>query len=226
MLVCLARKLRVTGMSKYNFLIHKINEEIAKSLPYEGLVIDLGCGTAPYKQHILSVANRYVGVDWENSLHDQTNVDVFANLCERLPFDSNYADTITSFQVLEHLPEPDYFLSECCRILKSQGKIFITVPFMWHVHEEPHDYFRYTRYGLEYLLKKNGFIDIEIKENTGFWQTWILKFNYHTMRFSPGLLRLLWIPIWWLGQTITPIMDKYDEHPQETASYTISGKKS
>jgi len=49
---------------------------------------------------------------------------------------------------------------------------------MWHVHEAPYDYFRYTRYGLEYLLNKNGFVHIEIKENTGFWQTFVLKFNF------------------------------------------------
>ena len=158
----------MVGMQRFNFLIHQINQEIVKSLPYEGGVIDLGCGTAPYKEHILKVADRYIGVDWENSLHDQSNVDVFANLCETLPFDNNYTDTVVSFQVMEPLSEPSFFLSECYRILKSGGIIFITVPFMWHVHEEPHDYFRYTRYGLEYLLKKTGFIDIEIKENTGY----------------------------------------------------------
>ncbi|KAI9132385.1 class I SAM-dependent methyltransferase [Acaryochloris sp. CCMEE 5410] len=212
-------------MSRHNFLIHNINEKIARSLPYEGIVVDLGCGGSPYKQHILDSAEQYIGVDWENSQHDQSNVDIFANLCERLPFSSDYADTVTSFQVLEHLPEPDFFISECFRILKNRGSIFITVPFMWHIHEEPHDYFRYTKYGLEYLFRKNGFVDIEIRENMGFWQMWILKFNYHTMRFSFGFLKFLWIPIWWIGQTAAPIMDKYDRHPQETGSYTVLGKK-
>lgn len=212
-------------MNSYNFLAHKINKKVAQSLPYQGLVIDLGCGTAPYKEDILNIAEEYIGVDWENSLHNQTNVDIFANICEKLPFDDGYADTVTSFQVLEHLAEPHFFLSECYRILKSGGRIFITVPFMWHVHEEPHDYFRYTKYGLEYLLNKSGFVDIEIKENTGFWQMWILKFNYHTLRFAPGFLRYFWIPIWWIGQIISPILDKYDKHPQETGSYTVLGKK-
>lgn len=212
-------------MQRFNFLIHQINQEIAKSLPYKGCVIDLGCGTAPYKEHILKVADQYIGVDWENSLHDQSNVNVFANLCETLPFDDNYTDTVVSFQVMEHLSEPTFFLSECYRILKSGGRIFITVPFMWHVHEAPHDYFRYTRYGLEYLLKKSGFIDVEIKENTGFWQMLILKFNYHTCRFARGPLKYFWIPIWWIGQVISPILDKYDKHPQETASYTVLARK-
>ena len=212
-------------MLKCNFLIHKINKQIAESLPYQGRVIDLGCGTAPYKEEILKIADEYIGVDWENSLHEQTNVDIFADLCKTLPFDNNYTDTIVSFQVMEHLPEPVQFLAECYRILKPGGRLLITVPFMWHVHEEPFDYFRYTKYGLEYLLKKSGFIEIEIIENTGFWQMLVLKFNYHSVRFAPGLLKIFWIPIWFLGQVISPVLDEYDKHPQETASYTVLARK-
>ena len=99
------------------------------------------------------------------------------------------------------------------------------MPFMWHVHEAPRDYYRYTRYGLEYLLKKLGFHKIDIKENSGFWQMWILKFNYHTTRFARGPLKFFWIPIWWLGQMIAPILDKYDKHPEECASYTVVARK-
>ena len=213
----------MVGINK--FLIHNINKKIAQSLPYKGRVIDLGCGTAPYKEDILTVADEYIGVDWEKSYHNTSKVDVQADLTKRLPFDDEYADTVVSFQVMEHLPEPSFFLSECYRILKSEGNLFITVPFMWHVHEAPYDYYRYTRYGLEYLLKKNGFVDIDIKENTGFWQMWILKFNYHTSRFARGPLRYFWIPIWWLGQILAPILDKYDRNALECASYTVIARK-
>ncbi|GAB4486994.1 MAG: hypothetical protein OHK006_15530 [Thermodesulfovibrionales bacterium] len=208
----------------FNSLILKINRRIARSLPYQGLVIDLGCGTSPYKEDILRSADAYIGVDWPNSQHDQRNVDVFADLTRTLPFPDNYADTVVSFQVMEHLPEPEVFLSECSRILKPSGRLFLTVPFMWHVHEQPHDYFRYTRYGLEYLLRKHGFTDISIKENTGFWQTWVLKLNYHTERF-PRPLKYLFLPVWWAGQMVAPVMDKVDAHPEETASYTVTARK-
>jgi len=213
-------------LSSHNWLALKINNDCLKqnlSL-MNGRVIDLGCGTAPYKEDILKVADEYIGVDWENSLHDQSHVDVFADLCKPFPFPNDHADTVVSFQVLEHLPEHELFLSECHRILK-RGGLFITVPFMWHVHEAPYDYYRYTRYGLEYLLKKVGFYEIDIKENTGFWQMWILKFNYHTTRFARGPLKFFWIPLWWLGQMIAPILDKYDTHMEECASYTVSARK-
>lgn len=212
-------------MSSFNFIIEQLNRNIALSLPYKGIVIDLGCGSSPYKHDILKYANEYIGVDWQHSFHDKENVDIIADLTKKLPFDNDYADTIVSFQVMEHLPEPSFFLSECNRILKSGGCLFLTVPFMWQVHEEPFDYYRYTRYGLEYLLRKNGFAEIEIKENTGFWQMWVLKFNYHTTRFSKGILKYFWIPIWWFGQQASKILDDFLPHPQETASYTVSARK-
>jgi len=211
-----------------NWLAYKINTSILEdNLLYliSGRVIDLGCGEAPYKEDILKVADEYIGVDWQNTLHAKGNIDVFADLTKTLPFPNGYADTVVSFQVMEHLPEPEFFLRECFRILKTGGAIFITVPFMWHVHEEPYDYFRFTRYGLEYLLKKVGFVDIYIKENTGFWQTWILKFNYHSTRYARGPLKYLFILIWLIAQVIAPFLDRYDFNPRECASYTVIAQK-
>ena len=209
----------------HNFLIHRINRQIAKSLPYSGRVVDLGCGTAPYKDHILSVADEYIGVDWESSYHDTSQVDIFADLAQKLPIEDNFADTLTAFQVMEHLPEPVFFLSECYRILRPNGQLFITVPFMWQVHEAPQDYYRYTRYGLQYLLNKTGFTDIEIKENTGFWQTIVLHFNYHSKRYARGILKYPWMVVWWFGQVLSPILDRIDKNPGETASYTVQARK-
>lgn len=213
------------GIERHNFLIYRITREHAQTLPYRGRVVDLGCGSAPYRDIILDIAEEYIGVDWENTMHDQSKVDVFADLSKRLPFEDAYADTVVSFEVLEHLPEPDFFLCECNRILKPTGLLFMTVPFMWHVHEEPHDYFRYTQYGLQYLLEKNGFSEIVIDEKAGFWQMWWLKFNYHTTCFAQGPVKYFWYLIWWLTQTIAPLMDKLNSSSGDTALYAIRAKK-
>ena len=211
----------------HNWLIMKINNTAFEqgSHVIKGRVVDLGCGTAPYKTDILAKADQYIGVDWENSLLDQTHVDVFANLSERLPFEDGYADTVVAFQVMEHLPEPGFFLSECHRILRPGGALFLTVPFMWEIHDAPHDYYRYTRYGLEYLLSKAGFCDREVREMAGYWQTSILKFNYHTARTAGRVRRLLWLPVWYLGQVLAPALDRHDGHPQETSSYSVIARK-
>jgi hypothetical protein len=126
---------------------------------------------------------------------------------------------------MEHLPEPSIFLSEAHRILQRDGNIVITVPFMWQVHEAPQDFYRFTRFGLDYLLNKAGFTDIVIKENTGYWQMSVLKFNYFTLRFARGPFRWLFVPIWYIGQKIAPVLDRLLWVPAETASYFMIARK-
>lgn len=207
----------------HNWLIHRINNEVvARHLHrIQGRVVDLGCGTAPYREVIAPHVLEYIGLDWKGGAHDTSRVDVFADLTAALPLADGCADTVVAFQVMEHLPEPDHFLGECGRILRQGGTLLLTVPFMWQVHEAPHDYFRYTRHGLDYLLEKNGFGAVEIGENTGFWQTAVLKFNYHTARFVRGPWKVALIPIWWLGQRMAPLLDRWWWDAAETASYTV-----
>lgn len=212
----------------HNWLVYEINNKsLERHLEkIKGYVIDLGCGISPYRDDILGVARNYLGIDWTESFHDLPYVNLFANISVTFPLKNCCADTVVAFQVIEHLPEPNIFLYECNRVLFSGGILFITVPFNWHVHEEPHDYYRYTRYGINYLLKKNGFDRIIIEENTGFWQMWVLKLNYHTTRYAKGILKYLLIPFWYFGQLLAPRLDNIDNHPQETLSYTIIAKKS
>ena len=59
--------------------------------------------------------------------------------------------------VLEHLPEPGACLDEIHRVVKPGGAVFFTVPMTMYTHSEPYDFYRYTEYGLRYLLEKHGF---------------------------------------------------------------------
>lgn len=216
-----------------NWLILKLNNnEVRKRLPIiKGVVYDLGCGKRPYEQDILQVADDYIGVDWAETLHG-LQADIVADLNRPLPVDDAVASTVVSFQVLEHLSEPQGMLNEAFRILRNNGIIIVTAPFQWWVHEAPHDYFRYTRYGLTHMLAKAGFVDIEVKAVTGFWSMWVLKFNYHTTRYIRGskllriLARALLTPIWFAGQIIAPLLDRYDFNEAETAGYVVTASKS
>jgi SAM-dependent methyltransferase len=122
-------------------------------------------------------------------------------------------------------------LREAFRILRPGGFIFIGVPFQWEVHEAPHDYYRFTRYGLEYLLKKAGFESIDVQENSGFWTTWLLKLNYQTERLLRGpfplrvLIRALLLPLWLLDQALAPLLDRLLPAPGETQGYNATAMK-
>ncbi len=91
------------------------------------------------------------------SLHKSKHIDVFADLNKPLPLASSSADCILSTSVLEHISEPELLFSEMSRILKNGGHLILSVPFLYHIHEEPDDFFRYTKFGLEKLSKDAGF---------------------------------------------------------------------
>lgn len=158
--------------------------------------------------------------------------DIVSDLNKPLPIDSEVADTVTSFQVMEHLCEPQTMLNEAYRILKNGGNIVLTVPFQWWVHEAPYNYFRYTLYGLKYMFEKAGFEDIVITASAGFFSMWILKMNYFSARFIRGpkplrwMIKALLIPIWFINQQLAPILDKLDRKPElETSGYIVVARK-
>ena len=215
-----------------NWLALKMNNADVQSRLSDiaGTVYDLGCGIRPYEKDILTLADRYVGVDWSSTLHG-LHADIVADMNKRLPIEDAVADTVVSFQVLEHLCEPQTMLNEAFRIIRPGGKIIISVPFQWWVHEAPHDYFRYTRYGLEYMFAKAGFTNIKVKESSGFWVMWLLKFNYQTAGMSTGsglvrqFFRAFLIPLWFMNQLIAPMLDRLWPNPTETAGYYVCASK-
>ncbi len=212
---------------KHNWLVHYLhNKAFRKNTDLiKGTVVDLGCGTAPYRNDVLEYADKYIGVDWSNSMHD-VKPDVVADLSKKFPFEDSFADTLISFQVLEHLPTPQLYLRECHRILKKGGVLLLSVPFQWRVHEAPYDYFRYTRYGLEYMFREAGFHNFEITELGGFWYTWLLKLNYFTAtKFAPGPLKYLFFPWWFINQVLALLFDRIITSKQEAGAYFTIVKK-
>jgi SAM-dependent methyltransferase len=89
-------------------------------------------------------------------------VDVVAS-AEAIPLEDGAADAALLTQVLEHVPDPGAVLAETARILRAGGRVFVTVPFVWELHELPFDFWRFTAASLEQLLVSAGFADIEVK---------------------------------------------------------------
>jgi SAM-dependent methyltransferase len=216
----------------YNWLLYDIGDRFLERFSgyYKGDLYDLGCGEMPYRDWLLRYADTYIGVDWIGTLHE-LKADIIADLNEPLPIDNCVSDTVLSLSVMEHLREPQSFLNEAFRILKPEGTMILQVPFMWWVHEAPYDYYRYTRYGLQYMFSKAGFMDVEIFPQTGFWVMWTLKFNYQTARLVRGpwpvreLIGFIMRIIWAIDQRIAPWLDKQWPSEQETAGYFVVAKK-
>lgn len=191
-----------------------------------GAAYDLGCGESPYRDWLLRYVDSYTGVDWSSSLHT-VSPDIVADLNGPLPIADAVADVVLSLSVMEHLREPRVMLGEVRRILKPGGRILLQVPFMWWVHEAPHDYYRYTRHGLQYLFEKTGFVDIRIYPQTGFWAMWILKFNYQSKRLIRGpwlarkLAKSMLGALWAIDQRLALVLDRHWKAEEETAGYFV-----
>mgnify|MGYP003582699176 CR=1 FL=1 len=130
-----------------------------------GKVMDLGCGSKPYKS--LFNFDEYIGVDIDNNpghSHVNEDIEVYYN-GKDLPFDDDSFDTIFCSEVFEHVFELEYLLEEIHRVLKPGGNILFTCPFTFPEHEQPNDYARYTSFALKYLLNKKGFSDVNVSKS-------------------------------------------------------------
>lgn len=141
-----------------NWLIFSVlDPEIMRAIKLyaKGKLIDIGCGNKPYYSRIESFISDYIGLDHSETIHDKSKIDLFGS-AYNVPIQSAYFDTVFCTEVLEHLEEPDKAIKETNRILKTGGYAIYSMPLFWHLHEEPRDFYRYTKYGLKYLFEKNG----------------------------------------------------------------------
>jgi SAM-dependent methyltransferase len=130
-----------------------------------GILVDIGCGRQPYKKELVKKVEKYIGID-----HPKTSQkykygekpNILADAIN-IPLPAKHSDIISMISVLEHLPEPGKALKEAARITKPKGTLILVAPQNYPLHDSPHDFFRYTRYGLKKLLNEAGFRIIKVK---------------------------------------------------------------
>jgi len=86
-----------------------------------------------------------------------------------LPFLPESFDAIICAELLEHVPDPLPVLREAHRTLRPHGVLLISVPFLFHIHADPHDYGRYTDQYWKENLDRIGFREVVIEKQGLFW---------------------------------------------------------
>lgn len=190
----------------------------------KGRLLDIGCSDKPYKSLTTPYVTEHIGLDHAQSPHELQDVDIIADAYNTTLDDASF-DTVLSTAVLEHLEEPEKALREAYRVLKPAGHAIYTIPLFWHLHEEPRDFYRYTKHGIRYLFEKVGFEIVELRPLSGFWITFGTEFNYYINRFNRGILRpfiTFWIAI---NNIIFLLLEKLDSPKEWTWMYLVVGRK-
>ncbi len=183
-----------------------------------GRLIDIGCGDKPFYPILKDQVDEYIGVDHPETLHTKDNIDVFADVYA-LPFEDNSFDTAILTQVIEHLEKPEKAIKEINRILKPGGKLFVSWPFLYPIHEAPRDFYRYTKFGMRYLAEEAGFKNIEIKSSSGFWITFfglLSKYFYG----KPTFIYILLYPIIFILKYLCIVLNYMDNNEKSKDRWT------
>ena len=155
---------------------------------FRGRLLEIGCGAKRKALLVGDLVDAHLGLDHAASPHGTAAADLLGT-AYALPLADASCDCALSTAVLEHLEEPEAALREARRVLRPGGVAIFTAPLFWPVHEAPRDFYRYTRYGLEHLLRKAGFELVALEPLSGFFTTLAALWSGYLARFARGRLR-------------------------------------
>jgi SAM-dependent methyltransferase len=223
---CLPKTLR-RHVLHFEVLIEEAVSAFSQNLPQGARVLDAGAGEGRYARYFSR--QRYCGVDLAvgDASWDYTRLHAIADL-SALPFRAEVFDAALHIVTIEHLREPARALAEIGRTLAPGGLLLIAAPQDWEVHQAPHDYFRYTRYGLRHLLEKCGYEVVAMRAAGGYFRLLARRLLNGLQFFTGGFRWLCFVPAAMLlvpPALILPWLDFLDGDQNFTLGYLCTARK-
>ena len=197
--------------------------EFARSLPQAARVLDAGAGECQYSGHFR--AHRYTALDL--GIGDATwsygRLHAIGDLLA-LPFAADTFDAALNVVTLEHVTDPAKVVSELYRCLLPGGRLLLITPMEWEEHQQPYDFFRYTRFGLEHLTRRAGFVDVRIEPVGGFFRL-LSRRLMNSVQFFPGVFALLPVVCFGPLALMLPLLDPLDKRRDFTLGHICWARK-
>ncbi len=216
---------------KFNWLAnHKIIRALERARAHaHGDLLDVGCGSKPFAPLFAGRVRRYWGTDLSRSPYlGAARLDAFAR-AEAQPFRAGSFDTVLGLSMLTYLPEPLRMIEEAHRVLRPGGTLILEFTQMVPLHDEPWDFFRFTRYGAEHLLRRSGFEPIEYLPIGGLWARVGLSTIAALNRLNRGPARVLTeIPmrlLYCLVQLLCEGLDRLFFDPREVLAHLVVARR-
>lgn len=218
----MSKKLRfyISPYFVIKYYLVKDIQYIIKRYNLSGNLLDVGCGSKPYRS-LFSNIKKYRGIDFKDySVNKDFSIGkpdyYFRNDYSKtlvLPFKNESFDNAVSFQVLEHHNNPATMLNELLRVIKSGGYVMISYPFLAGIHEAPKDYQRLTEFGLRKILKGKKCKLMEIKRQGSVFSVISNIANEHLNNFASRNKHFFFIAIiiylpFLLFQYLSLVLDK------------------
>lgn len=209
-------------------LIERQLRQFAASLPRGAMVLDAGAGEG--RHAALFGGQRYLAVDLAvgDTAWNYTRLDAVSDLCA-LPFRDASFDAAINVVTLEHIHDPARALREIARTLKPGARVFLAVPQDWEVHQAPHDYFRYTRHGVEHLLRQAGLKPLRIDPAGGYFRLLSRRLLNGLQFFVGGWRWILFLPAAVClapPALLLPLVEPLDAHKNFTLGYLCEAQRS
>ncbi len=149
--------------------------------------------------------------------------EIVADICAWSQPDSFEAIVVS--EVLEHVTRPERAIENLYASLKSGGRLILTTPFLFPIHDRPHDYYRYTRFGLSWLLR--DFQDVDIRERNSWAETIgvLLARTFKSERRTLRLLSPIFVSLALLLAPLAILIGRLVPSNSMTTGYTVHARK-
>ena len=213
----------ISRKNLFNFIegyIKKIENETGEL--NEIKVLNVGSG-GDIEKYLRSIFKFVYSVDIEEKRKPNQVIDICdKKQLSKLMFEPKL---ICIFEVLEHTKNPISAVNNIYEVLDEGGYVLFSSPFIFHIHDEPYDFYRFTKYGLKHLFR--DFTEVEILSRNGWFETILVLFV--RLRLEKSLVGKVignaFILLYYLLTPVTWLLQKSITSDKMTTGYFLYAKK-